>query len=82
MRIRENVRNELHYYSDQLKLKLEAMRFVPATVVAAPSGYGKTTAIRDFCKTLSPRVRLSIGSLPWMKSPPRVFGDSAVRLRK
>ena len=39
---------ELHYYSDRLKRKLEALRLAPATVVEAPSGYGKTTAIRDF----------------------------------
>lgn len=38
---------ELHYYSVRLKQKLEALIFTPATVVEAPSGYGKTTAIRD-----------------------------------
>ncbi len=43
-----NARGELHYYSDQLKRKLEKLRFAPATVVEASSGYGKTTAIRDF----------------------------------
>ena len=44
----ENANGELHYYSDQLKRKLEKLCFAPATVVEAPSGYGKTTAIRDF----------------------------------
>ncbi len=55
MGIRENVRGELHYYSDRLKRKLEVMRFVPATVVEAPSGYGKTTAIRDFLQNSLPQ---------------------------
>ncbi|ABI68390.1 LuxR C-terminal-related transcriptional regulator [Syntrophomonas wolfei] len=40
--------NELHYYSDRLKRKLEQIHLVPVTIVEAPSGYGKTTAIRDF----------------------------------
>ncbi len=48
MEQRKSVRAELHYYSDRLKRKLDALRFAPATVVEAPSGYGKTTAIRDF----------------------------------
>lgn len=55
MGTRENVRGELHYYSDQLKRKLEQMRFAPATVVEAPSGYGKTTAIRDFMQNSLPQ---------------------------
>lgn len=38
---------KIHYYSDRLKQKLSQLPFVPATVVEAPSGYGKTTAIRD-----------------------------------
>lgn len=38
----------LHYYSDRLIRKLEELRFSPAAIVEAPSGYGKTTAIRDF----------------------------------
>lgn len=46
---------ELHYYSDRLKRKLEAMRIAPATVVEAPSGYGKTTAIRDFLQSSLPQ---------------------------
>jgi len=43
-------RAELHYFSDRLKQKLRDMLYAPATVVEAPSGYGKTTAIRDFLK--------------------------------
>jgi LuxR family maltose regulon positive regulatory protein len=55
MGIRENVRGELHYYSDQLKRKLEQMRLTPVTIVEAPSGYGKTTAIRDFLQNSLPQ---------------------------
>jgi len=38
---------EPHYYSERLRHKLGTLRSVPAAVVEAPSGYGKTTAIRD-----------------------------------
>lgn len=44
----KNSRVELHYFSDSLKQKLRNMLYAPATVVEAPSGYGKTTAVRDF----------------------------------
>ncbi|MEN6325733.1 MAG: LuxR C-terminal-related transcriptional regulator [Syntrophomonas sp.] len=37
-----------HYYSDRLIRKLHELRLAPAAVVEAPSGYGKTTAVRDF----------------------------------
>lgn len=40
-------RTEPHYYSNRLKCKLDKLRFAPAAIVEAPSGYGKTTAIRD-----------------------------------
>ncbi|HWQ29840.1 MAG TPA: LuxR C-terminal-related transcriptional regulator [Negativicutes bacterium] len=45
---------ELHYFSSRLKLKLDRLRQVPAAVVEAPAGYGKTTAIRDFVKNNIP----------------------------
>lgn len=45
---------ELHYYSGRLKRKLNQLRFAPAAVVEAPSGYGKTTAIRDFLQNVLP----------------------------
>lgn len=50
-----SIRNEPHYYSDHLKNKLDQIRFSPFTVVEAPSGYGKTTAIRDFLKDRLPQ---------------------------
>ncbi len=37
-----------HYYSERLMQKLRALRSVHAAVIEAPSGYGKTTAVRDF----------------------------------
>lgn len=39
---------ELHYFSDHLKLKLSALLSSRAAIIEAPSGYGKTTAIRDY----------------------------------
>lgn len=39
---------EPHYFSDRLRRKLELMRAFSATVIEAPSGYGKTTAVRDY----------------------------------
>jgi LuxR family maltose regulon positive regulatory protein len=50
-----NRKDEPHYYSDRLKHKLAKMRFAPATVVEAPSGYGKTTAIRDYLEAELPQ---------------------------
>lgn len=45
---RKSMGNEPHYYSERLKAKLNQLRFSPLTVVEAPSGYGKTTAVRDY----------------------------------
>lgn len=46
---------ELHYYSDRLKLKLNHLCSAPGAVVEAPSGCGKTTAIRDFLESALPQ---------------------------
>ncbi len=56
MKPRKSAGNEPHYYSDRLIRKLEALRTAPATVMEAPSGYGKTTAIRDFMEERIPRT--------------------------
>ena len=40
--------SEPHYYSERLKQKLNRLRVSPVSVIEAPSGYGKTTAVRDF----------------------------------
>src|SRR5690606_2452115 len=55
MRQGKSGRAEPHYYSDRLKRKLDKLRFAPATVIEAPSGYGKTTAIRDYLEIGLPR---------------------------
>lgn len=44
----KSARAEVHYFSSLLKRKLEKMLAASATVVEAPSGYGKSTAVRDF----------------------------------
>ena len=41
-------RKEPHYYSEKLQRELKIIPLAAATVVDAPSGYGKTTAIRDY----------------------------------
>lgn len=48
-------KKELHYFSDRLRLKLNKLRSFPATIVEAPSGYGKTTAVRDFLESALPQ---------------------------
>lgn len=49
--------SNVHYYSPCLLKKLEGILAAPVTVVEAPSGYGKSTAIRDYLKnTLSKGV--------------------------
>ena len=48
MEPRKSGRREAHYYSDRLKQRLNKLRFTPVAIVEAPSGYGKTTAVRDY----------------------------------
>lgn len=50
MKQKNRVRTEVHYYSQQLKQKLNTLHSAHIAVVEAPSGYGKTTAIQDFLK--------------------------------
>ncbi len=40
--------SEPHYYSERLRHKLNRLCFSSVSVIEAPSGYGKTTAVRDF----------------------------------
>lgn len=51
---RTNENTERHYYSEKLKQKLNQLTQFSTTIVEAPSGYGKTTAIRDFLETSVP----------------------------
>jgi len=46
---RKNANNQNpHYYSDRLRRKFDTVTMAPAAVVEAPTGYGKTTAVRDY----------------------------------
>lgn len=46
---------DIHYYSDNLIKKLNNLSSSPAAIVEAPSGYGKTTAIRDYLENNLPK---------------------------
>lgn len=51
----QKARSEPHYYSDQLKRKLSGLSTASTAIVEAPSGYGKTTAVRDFLESNLPQ---------------------------
>ena len=55
MKGKKSDKTELRYYSQRLKRKLDELRFAPITIVEAPSGYGKTTAVKDFLDTETPQ---------------------------
>lgn len=44
-----------HYYSKRLISKLDKLRYAAITVVEAPSGYGKTTAVCEYLETRLPQ---------------------------
>lgn len=44
---RTNYRKK-YYFSDKLKKQLVQMSHYPTTIIEAPSGFGKTTAVREF----------------------------------
>ncbi|MDD4347161.1 MAG: hypothetical protein PHZ11_09855 [Desulfitobacteriaceae bacterium] len=50
--------SNIHYYSPRLIKKLEGILTAPVTVVEAPSGYGKTTAVRDYLRDNLPEGTL------------------------
>lgn len=45
------MRKEPHYYSEKLQQELKIIPLAATTVVDAPSGNGKTTAIRDYLES-------------------------------
>ncbi len=44
-----------HYFSGRLQRKLAQLHDFPAAVIEAPSGCGKTTAVRDYLAAAAPR---------------------------
>lgn len=50
MKLNKDKTHELLYFSDQLKKQLAKIEKFPLTIVEAPSGFGKTTAIREYLK--------------------------------
>ena len=42
------------YLSDRLKSQLAPIRYFPLTIVEAPSGFGKTTAVKEYLKETLP----------------------------
>jgi len=42
----------VHYYSEHMQKKMKMIAAAKAAIIEAPSGYGKTTAMRDFIKDL------------------------------
>jgi len=52
----QRVKNENpghHYYSNRLQRKLKLLAASKAAIIEAPSGYGKTTAMRDYLKDIA-----------------------------
>ncbi|HWR62704.1 MAG TPA: LuxR C-terminal-related transcriptional regulator, partial [Clostridia bacterium] len=48
-------RQKVYYFSDKLKRQLARIPHYPLTIVEAPSGFGKTTAVREYLKANLPR---------------------------
>lgn len=46
---------DIHYYSERLKRKLSNLLTSHAVIIEAPSGYGKTTAVRDYLEDKLPQ---------------------------
>ena len=44
-----------YYFSDKLKRQLALIAHHPLTIVEAPSGFGKTTVIREYLKENLPQ---------------------------
>ena len=47
--------SSVHYYSDELLEKLEKIVEEKTTLIEAPTGYGKTTAIKDLMQNAQNR---------------------------
>jgi len=49
------VMTDIHYYSERLKNKLKSLHTSRAVIIEAPSGYGKTTAVKDYLESNLPQ---------------------------
>ena len=55
MRTKNQNTNDLYYFSEQLTIHLAGMERYPLTIVEAPSGFGKTTAVQEYLKEHLPQ---------------------------
>jgi len=69
-------KSNIHYYSPRLLKKLGGILTAPVTVVEAPSGYGKTTAVRDYLMDNLPKGT----ALYWWSAAEDAPGTSWTRL--
>ena len=77
MERRKTAAEDIHYYSDRLKQKLN--HCLPREVIVeAPSGYGKTTAVRDYLEEPSTERGGFIGSTV-DEAPEQVSGGCAMK---
>lgn len=49
-------KQEKYYFSDKLKEQLGQISQYPLTIIEAPSGFGKTTAVREYLRNQLPQV--------------------------
>ncbi len=49
---KKSYQKNLYYFPEKLKRQLALIPYSPVTIVEAPSGFGKTTAIREFLKSI------------------------------
>lgn len=64
-----NQHNNNYYFSDKLRRQLDQISQHPLTIVEAPSGFGKTTAVREYLKE-----KLTDGACEYWYT---CFGESA-----
>ncbi len=47
-----------YYFSERLKRQLEQISHHPLTIVEAPSGFGKTTTVREYLNDMESMKRM------------------------
>ncbi len=53
--MRNKDKQKIYFFSDKLRKQLEQISHHPLTIVEAPSGFGKTTAVREYLKENLPQ---------------------------